>query len=126
MITTFDPDGLDAAACAGLPVETYHPEVGDPSPAALARCDRCPPRLACLALALCAEPADARHGWYGGLGPVDRDALAARLGLTAPPRAADRSAVAARLRAAGRTLDEIAAELGCCRRTVQRYLNGAA
>ena len=36
----------------------------------------CPARLACLALALRAEDADAREGWYGGLAPADRDDIA--------------------------------------------------
>jgi hypothetical protein len=46
-----------------------------------ARCTGCSARLACLALALRAEDPDMRCGWYGGLGPGDRDAVAEAIGL---------------------------------------------
>jgi predicted transcriptional regulator len=62
------------------------------------------------------------------LGPTERDALAASLGVgerSAVP-VADTAARASGLRAAGWTIDSIAAELRCSRRTVQRYLRKAA
>jgi predicted transcriptional regulator len=40
--------------------------------------------------------------------------------------ASDRAARAARLRSAGWTVEDIATELGCSRRTVQRDLRSAA
>ena len=60
----------------------------------------------------------------GGLGPTDRDAVAATLGLEQPESAPvpDPAARAAGLRAAGWTVDSIATELGRCRRTMYRYL----
>ena len=118
---------LEHAACRGMDPELYHPEEGRPTGLVLARCSSCRARLACLALALRAEAPDARYGWYGGLGPGDRDALAASLGGGKPPAAtaADTEARAVRLRAAGWTIGSIADELRCSRRTVQRYLRKA-
>jgi AraC-like DNA-binding protein len=108
--------------------DAYHPDQGRPADLALARCDGCQARLACLALALRAEDPEVRSGWYGGLGPADRDALAASLGLDEPEvvLVPDSATRAARLRAAGWTIGAIAAELGCSRRTVQRHLRKAA
>ena len=87
----------------------------------------CPARFACLALALRAEDPDVREGWYGGLGPADRNDVAKLLQLethqTPPP---DRAVEAARLHAEGWKINQIAAQLGCSRRTVQRYLRVAA
>lgn len=106
----------------------YHPDEGRPTDLALARCFSCRARLACLGLALRAEDPEARCGWYGGLGPDDRDALAASLGGRKPSAApaTDTEARAVRLRAAGWTIGSIADELRCSRRTVQRYLRKAA
>jgi hypothetical protein len=106
----------------------YHPDEGRPTDLALARCFTCRARLACLGLALRAEDPEARCGWYGGLGPDDRDALAASLGSGKPSAApvTDTEARAVRLRAAGWTIGSIADELGRSRRTVQRYLRKAA
>jgi hypothetical protein len=119
---------LSSAACSGSDTDAYHPDEGSPSQLTLARCAGCPARLACLALALRAEDPQARSGWYGGLGPADRDALASSLAAGAPatrqvPELAFR---AARLWAAGWTVPSIAAELNCSDRTVQRYLRKAA
>ena len=108
--------------------DVYHPDEGSPTELALARCLNCYARLACLGLALRAEDPEIRCGWYGGLGPADRDALAASLGVGEPLAAAvtDTAVRAARLRAAGWTIGSIANELRCSRRTVQRYLRKAA
>lgn len=118
---------LGLAACAGTDPDVYHPGEGQPDEISLFRCTGCPARLACLALALRAEDADAREGWYGGLGPADRDDIAPILRLepsqSAPP---DRAIKAARLRSSGWTVNQIAAQLGCSRRTVQRYLRETA
>ncbi len=118
---------LGAAACRGMDTDAFHPDEGRPDGLVIARCTGCQARLACLALALGAEDPDARQGWYGGLGPDDRDGVAAALGLEPPePPPPDRAVQAARLRAAGFTVAAIAAELGCSRRTVIRYLRAAA
>jgi hypothetical protein len=118
---------LQHAACRGMDPELYHPEQGRPADLILARCFGCRARLACLALAFRAEDPEARCGWYGGLGPGDRDALAASAGGPGPSAApaSDAEARAVRLRAAGWTIGSIAAELRCSRRTVQRYLRKA-
>lgn len=114
---------LDHAACAGT--DGYHPDDGRSDELTLLRCQGCPARLACLALALRAEDPNSRAGWYGGHGPAERDDIAGILQLETPP-SPDRTAEAARLRAEGRTVDEIAAHLVCSRRTIQRYLRKAA
>lgn len=120
-----DPHVADAA-CRGVHPDTYHPEVGEPDPVALRRCAGCPSRLSCLALALRAEDPEIRSGWYGGLGPTERDGLARRLRLTATRPTADQANQARRLRAAGLTVDQVAERLGCSRRTVQRYTRTVA
>jgi AraC-like DNA-binding protein len=118
---------LDRAACAGADTDAYHPDDGQPDELSLFRCQACAARLACLALALRAEDPEARAGWYGGLGPADRDDVAASLQLGAPrPVPPERAMEAARLRAAGWTIAAIAAQLACSRRTVQRYLRTAS
>jgi hypothetical protein len=119
---------LRHAACRGLDPELYHPDRGRPADLVLARCADCPARMACLALAFRAEDPETRCGWYGGLGPADRDAVALHLGLDepVPVPVADYVTRAAGLRAAGWAVDEIASELGCSRRTVQRYLRKRA
>lgn len=118
---------IGLAACAGVDPNVYHPEDGWPSELSLARCSGCPARIACLALALRAEDPEAREGWYGGLGPADREGVVAVLRIETPqPPRRDRAVEAARLRAAGWTVNRIAMQLGCSRRTVQRYLRMAA
>lgn len=118
---------LEHAACAATDPDAYHPEEGQPNELSLFRCNGCTARLACLALALRAEDPDSRAGWYGGLSPADRDDVAAIVQLELPqPPAPDRAVEAARLRAAGWTINRIAAHLACSRRTVQRYLRTAA
>jgi hypothetical protein len=119
---------LQHAACRGMDPDAYHPDEGRPTDLALARCFACRARLACLGLALRAEDPEARCGWYGGLGPADRDALAASLGVdkTSSVPVTATAARAARLHAAGWTIGSIADELRCSRRTVQRYLRKAA
>jgi AraC-like DNA-binding protein len=120
-------DNLDLAACSGVDPDVYHPEQGQPSGLALARCAGCPARLACLALALRAEDPEAREGWYGGLGPADRNDAATVLHLETPEPPPPGPAIeAARLRATGWTVNHIAAHVGCSRRTVQRRLRAAA
>lgn len=89
---------------------------------ALFRCNGCTARLAWLTLALRAEDPDARKGWYWGLSPADRHETSSVLqtGIPTSP-APDRAVEAARLRAAGWTVDAIAAQLGCRRRTVRNW-----
>lgn len=119
---------LRAAACSGMDPDIFHPDDGQqPDELVIARCAGCPARLACLALALRAEEPDARVGWYGGLGPQDRDQIAAALDLeTTEPRVPERAVRVAQLKADGWTVSQIAAVLGCSRRTVQRYLRMTA
>nr|WP_241265957.1 WhiB family transcriptional regulator [Streptomyces boncukensis] len=112
------------AACAGTATESFHPEQGPPGDEALALCARCPVRLACLALALRTEDPVHREGWYGGLGPAERDALARRLRdqLAPSPPVPEEAATAYRMRREGASVGTIAAALGRCTRTVQRYV----
>lgn len=118
---------LRRAACRGLNPDVYHPDQGQPADYVLARCNGCQVRLACLALALRAEDPQERCGWYGGLGPSARDFLAASLGTDAPePVLVTESARAVTLRSQGWTINAIADELRCSRRTVQRYLKRSA
>jgi DNA-binding NarL/FixJ family response regulator len=81
--------------------------------------------MACLAYAIGIEDPGARAGWYGGLGPEDRSALALALEVEAEPAAPhvshDAALEAIRLRETGLTVNEIAARMTCSRRTVQRY-----
>ncbi len=115
------------AACHGMDPDAFHPDEGRPDHPVVARCTGCRARLACLALALRAEEPDMRWGWYGGLSPDDRDGIASALGLETPEQPIpDRPVQAARLKANGWTVEAIATELGCSRRTVQRYLRTAA
>jgi hypothetical protein len=115
---------LRFAACRGMDPEVYHPDHGQPGELALTRCTSCRARLACLALALRSEDPDVRSGWYGGLSPEDRNAVAASLDIekTESTSTPDSAARAVELRRAGWTIGAIAVELGCCRRTVHRYL----
>jgi AraC-like DNA-binding protein len=107
--------------------DAFHPDEGRPDDAVVARCTGCKARLACLALALRAEEPDKRCGWYGGFGPDDRVAVAHALSLETPEQPVpDQAVQAARLRANGWTIEAIATELGCSRRTVQRHLRTAA
>jgi AraC-like DNA-binding protein len=118
---------LRSALCIGMDSDAFHPESGRPDELVLARCHGCPVRLVCLALALREEDPDIRCGWYGGLGPDDRDKIAAALNVSTPEMPLpDRVIQSVRLKAAGWTIGDIAAELGCSRRTVQRYLRTVA
>jgi AraC-like DNA-binding protein len=118
---------LRRAACRGMDPDAFHPDEGRPDDVVVARCTGCEARLACLAFALRSEDPESRSGWYGGLGPDGRAGVAATLGLGTPePPVPDRAAQAARLRAAGWTVEDIATQLGCSRRTVQRDLRTAA
>ncbi len=124
---------FDLAACRGFDPDRYHPDVGRPTEDALRRCESCPTRVACVALTVRAEDPTLRAGWYGGLGPSERTELAVVIGLERPISSTqdgaagpDRAGRASHLRDAGWTVNDIAVELGCSRRTVQRYLNDAA
>lgn len=118
----------ERAACAEMPggFETYFPEDGAPSVAALARCLGCAVAHECLATALIYEATDNyRFGWWGGFGPDEREHVAQRLGISVGERIVvpDEPADLARhLRASNYTIPAIAAELGCTERTVYRYL----
>jgi len=121
-----DHDILRQAACRGMDTRAYFPDEGEPVARALTLCGHCEARLSCLALALRTEEPDARHGWFGGLGPDERASIAAALGVGSTPVLPEPAALAIRLRGQGRTIADIAAELGCSRRTVLRYLRRAA
>ena len=129
-IERFPNHRLNHAACRGLHPDLYHPKIGPPRSADLERCGSCPIQLECVALALRDESSDARSGWYGGLAPEDRDILARELGLPASAHESDaergKTDWAIDLRERGWKINEIAAELGCSRRSVQRHLQGAA
>jgi AraC-like DNA-binding protein len=119
---------LRHAAYVGMDPALFHPDRGRPPELALARCFGCPARMPCLALAFRTEDPDLRTGWYGGLGPSDLDAVADSLNLGGPEDVSlrDPAVRAEELRMAGWTVNAIAAELGCSRRTVQRYLRRSA
>ncbi|MET9640092.1 WhiB family transcriptional regulator [Streptomyces virginiae] len=126
LIESPSTSGFTRAECRDVDVDVYHPsERQKPGADILARCCRCAVRLECLALALRAEDPEARSGWYGGLGPADRDAIAASLLLPSgggqPPP--DHVAEARRLVGDGWRINDVAELLGCSRRTVQRYLH---
>lgn len=121
------------AACQGMPTEMFFGDQDDPPPAqAMAACRACPVASECLATALLHESVDElRSGWWGGLGPEDRDVLWARIEAPVTPAAADLdmrdpAALARHLRSQSRTIPSIAAELGCSKRTVYRYLAASA
>ncbi len=124
----------ERAACANLSLagDPYFPEDGQTPPTeALACCASCPVAHECLATALAHEATYGyRFGWWGGLGPAERELLAAGLALPEPaPVTIDLhspAAIARRLRAQRRTVPAIAAELGCTERTVYRYLAASA
>lgn len=119
-------DVLSGAACRGLGPAAYHPKVGRPRDEDLALCVACNARIACTAMALRAEAPETRVGWYGGLDPRDRGRLAVRLELIeSDPVVPEGAAEAMRLHLVGWTVNDIASELGCSRRTVQRYLRRA-
>lgn len=128
LLRHMDFDALDKAACRGMDPEVYHPDVGSPDPLALAVCRTCPARLPCLAVALRAEDPDRRYGWFGGLGPTERRALVKKLKLGDRRRLGGDvgAARARRLFEAGWVINDIADELGCSRRTIQRWLRKVA
>lgn len=120
------------AACAPTTDSPYLAEDRAPDDVALALCAVCPVRRECLAMALFYEARaeirdEDRFGWWGGLSPGERVAIARRIGITRPvvefEDIADR---ARRLRAEGHTVSSIATELGCAERTVYRYIAAAA
>ncbi len=121
------------AACQEPSTEMFFGDQDDPPPAeAMAACRSCPVADECLATALLHESVDdLRSGWWGGRGPEDRGVLWARIGAPATPAATeldmrDPAALARHLRSQRRTIPSIAAELGCSKRTVYRYLAASA
>lgn len=132
--TTTTPMWADDAACIGLALagDPYFPDDDDAPPVeALACCASCPVALECLAIALVREALDGyRFGWWGGIGPAERDLLWADLGMPMPEPAPtdlhNPAAVARHLRSQRLTVPAIAAELGCTERTVYRYLAAVA
>lgn len=71
----------DGAACSGLPVEMFYPEVGATSihsPAAKAICRDCPVARECLFDALTDDPGD-DHGIRGATTKRERAKLRTRL-----------------------------------------------
>jgi hypothetical protein len=120
------------ASCRGVDADAYFPENGQvPSNQAMSRCARCPVAEKCLASTFIYEASDnARHGWWGGLGPAQREVLWSRL---APhlqhlpqPILHDAAAIARALRKEHWTVTAIACELGCTERTIYRYLAASA
>lgn len=132
MLASGNWNWADDAACASQApaVDAYFPDHGCPPANALALCLSCPVAMECLGTALVHEARDGlRNGWWGGLGPDEREMVAERVSMraTAARREVRRAAEAARrLRAQRRTVPSIAAELGCTERTVYRYLADAA
>lgn len=132
--TTTSQEWTGRAACTGqaMAPDCYFPEEDHPpSVKALACCAACPVSHECLATAMVHEAIDGyRFGWWGGVGPVERDLLWAALDLpTSDPIAAglrNPAAIARYLRTQRRTVTAIAAELGCTERTVYRYLAASA
>lgn len=132
--TTTTQQWADRAACINPPAsgDSYFPDEDQvPSAAALACCAACPVAQQCLATALIHEESDGyRAGWWGGLGPSDRDLLWAEIGAEVRPLVEidlrGPAAVARHLRAQRRTIPAIAAELGCTERSVYRYLAALA
>jgi len=123
----------ERAACAGLPfgVDAYYPDDSElPPDDALARCRSCPIGAQCLATALIHESRSGyRFGWWGGVGPDEREELARPLGIETVTVELDirgPAALARLLRSQDLTIPSIAAKLSCTERTVYRYLVGSA
>jgi len=120
------------AACAGLDVDPYFSEDGEPDAAALALCATCPVATHCLATALAHEEVEGfRFGWWGGMSPEGRDRISARLGLGFADLSLDLEDLPLpqrirRLRADDHTVPQIAASCGCTERTVYRHLTASA
>lgn len=122
------------AACADRPTSDnpYFPDDDQlPSSEALACCAACPVGEECLATALVHEALDeVRFGWWGGVGPAERELLWSALNIPAPQTVdvdlRNPAALARHLRAEQRTVSAIAAELGCTERTIYRYLAASA
>lgn len=116
----------DDALCLGFTAD-YVPDEDETPPAeALSLCAACPVATHCLASALAAERTEPyRNGWWGGCSPDEREAIAADLGLVTVVDTIDEAspaALARRLRADNHSVAEIAAALGCNKRSVYRYL----
>jgi WhiB family redox-sensing transcriptional regulator len=123
----------ECAACADLSFgpDAYFPDDGQvPSGAALALCRSCPVVAECLATALIHESQSGeRFGWWGGIGPDEREQLAQRLGIQSVPVEVEIRGPAdlvRHLRSQNLTIPSIAAKLGCTERTVYRYLAHSA
>lgn len=116
------------ATCLTLDHELFFPDEGEiPPPLALICCAACPVALHCLATALFHEIEDGdRYGWWGGMGPEERQALWGQLGEPPDPEQTPEQenpiGRVLRLRAQRHTIPTIAAELGCSERTVYRIL----
>jgi hypothetical protein len=132
--TTTAHGWADRGACTNLLLtgDPYFPEDGRVPPVeALECCASCPVAQECLASALVHEAVDSyRFGWWGGLGPAERELLWSRLEMPAGAPAEidlrDPASIARHLRAQRRSISAIAAELGCTERTIYRYLAAAA
>jgi hypothetical protein len=123
----------ERAACGDLPsgVDAYFPDDGELLPVnALALCRSCPVATECLATALIYESRSGyRFGWWGGVGPDEREELARRLGIETVPVELDirgPADLARLLRSQNLTIPSIAAKLGCTERAVYRYLANSA
>lgn len=120
------------AACHDLATDAFYPEDDLPPPVdLLEHCATCPVALECLATALIHESVDEyRAGWWGGMGPGERELLWADLDFSTPPpvdlELRDPVTIARYLRRQQRTIPSIAVELGCSERTVYRYLTADA
>jgi hypothetical protein len=119
----------ERAACAHLSsgINAYFPDDGELPPAdALALCRSCPVATECLTTALAQESRDGyRFGWWGGVGPHERQQIAQPFGIQSLPVELDTrepADLARYLRSHDHTITSIAALLGCAERTVYRYL----
>jgi len=70
---------IEEAACAGAPLEWFHPDRGPGAPAAIRRakaiCAQCPVDKKCLEYAMATEAPAYRHGVWGGLSAFEREVL---------------------------------------------------
>jgi WhiB family redox-sensing transcriptional regulator len=126
-ITVDDDDEVEKAwmqdaACRGADPELFFPVRGETTYEAKAVCAGCPVRFECLEYALRHSE---RFGIWGGLGERERRRLRQARGINNSGRPlfspSERRRIAA-LDQQGRTDSDIASEMGCTIRTVQRVL----
>lgn len=121
-MSTVEPDWT-AAACRGTNTRVFYPPSG-PSPTAVAICQRCPIRAACLDWAMRRE----EYGIWGGLSAKERQSLKRRAERTrgAGLLATARAAKVAELTRLGWPVTWVADHLYITPRTAQRYVRANA